>query len=408
MPRWRGLSEPLITPADWRVEKVAPEAAAMPLALVSSELPLLSIGVYGPPPVLKREKGGWYSKYPDPDPKNGGQQKRYDTYLERQAAEREYEKDPEHFESVEAQEEALARGDEERAAEKKYREQPIGSSVVDEVFAQIVTSAKPWGSIFQDFNNTDSGRYTFIGWSGSKYLMNTMTEEDRAAMGENPIAARVSFSRERADDLAPTCYIHQLKAVDWMLRVRNHEFEMNKWYLKEKLPVAPEYDPDNPPKKVKRPSDSAEVGGLKIEVQACDKGSPRRSHFQLAFFTKRRGPLVPEKRFAGLLLASTNVTFEHFQNYTPDSDVDVCAGETGLQWLFYDPSRDLNKNGSSAKDLASLHLEAYGYLFKEGLPRIINGLRVLNVSIKATMERHTDTETQHMLYDEWLRAFDGA
>jgi hypothetical protein len=137
MPRWRGLCEPLITPADWRVEEVAPEAA-MPLALVASELPLLSIGVYGSPPALKREKGGWYSKYPDPDPKNDGQQTRYDTYLQRQAAEREYEETPEHYESVEEQEAALEAGDKQREAEKNYREQPIGSSVVDEVFARFL------------------------------------------------------------------------------------------------------------------------------------------------------------------------------------------------------------------------------------------------------------------------------
>lgn len=110
----------------------------MPLALVASELPLLSIDAYGPPPALRREKGGWYSKYPDPDPKNNGEQKRYDTYLQRQAAERAYEKTPEHFESVEEQEAALEAGDKEREAEKKYREQPIGSSVVDEVFARFL------------------------------------------------------------------------------------------------------------------------------------------------------------------------------------------------------------------------------------------------------------------------------
>lgn len=117
----------------------------MPLALVSSELPLLSIGVYGSPPVLKREKGGWYSKYPDPDPKNGGQQTRYDTYLKRQAAEREYEENPEHFESVEEQQAALEAGDKAREAEKNYREQPIGSSVVDEVFARFLDEEQSTG-----------------------------------------------------------------------------------------------------------------------------------------------------------------------------------------------------------------------------------------------------------------------
>ena len=121
----------------------------MPLALVSSELPLLSIGVYGTTPVLSRQKGGWYSKYPDPD--ENGKQTRHDTYLERQAAEREYEKNPDNFESVEEQEAALEEGNKQRAAEKKYREQPIGSSVVDEVFARFLDEEQSTGRFLDKF-----------------------------------------------------------------------------------------------------------------------------------------------------------------------------------------------------------------------------------------------------------------
>ena len=110
----------------------------MPLALVSSELPLLSIGADdGTTPVLSRQKGGWYSKYHEEDEK--GERKRHCTYLERQEAEKCHEENPDNFESVEEQEAALEEGNKERAEEQSYRAKaPVSSSVVDEVFARFV------------------------------------------------------------------------------------------------------------------------------------------------------------------------------------------------------------------------------------------------------------------------------
>ena len=133
MPRWRGLCEPLISSADWRVEQVAP-AAAMPLARIDSGRRLLSTDLYW--------SGDWLP-YESHNPVDNGKKKRFLSREERDAEDLDYESEEANYPSKEEQEAALAEGNARRQRENDYLRSrpdaaPIGRSVVDEVFARFL------------------------------------------------------------------------------------------------------------------------------------------------------------------------------------------------------------------------------------------------------------------------------